>query len=249
MGSRRSYRAKGIVLSRTVLGEHDLILTLLLESGEQLRAVAKGVRKGRSRIAARCDYFCESDFLIYQGKKLDVISDASTIDAHSGLRSSPEKISAAAAVCELAVLTSFEESPDPFLHPILSRALAILEQADDQPHRDLIVSAYAYKVLAHSGWRPELHACAICGDEAPLFFSDSAGGLVCGSCAATLPDAEPVSRSQAGWLRSLISLRFDELLAADIDAETALFLLGHAHSWSASALSSRLKAMEFDLSL
>ncbi len=249
MGSLRSYRAKGIVLDRTVLGEHDLILTLLLESGEQLRAVAKGVRKGRSRISARCDYFCESDFLITPGKKLDIISDAATVDAHHALGVSPEKVSAAAALCELAALTSFEESADPFLHPILSRALTVLEGADDQPHRDLIVAAYAFKVLAHSGWRPELGSCAICGDEDPLYLSDSAGGLVCKSCADTLPDAEPVSRSQVGWLRSLISLRFDELLNAQIDDETALFLLGRAHSWAASTLSVRLKAMEFALSM
>lgn len=115
MGSRRSFRSRAIVLDRTVLGEHDLILTLLDESGEQRRAVAKGVRKGKSRIAARCDYFCESDFLIYQGKNLDVISDAASIDAHHGISVSPEKIAAAAALCEIALLTSFEESSDTFL--------------------------------------------------------------------------------------------------------------------------------------
>ena len=249
MASRKSYRAKGIVLDRTVLGEHDLILTVLLESGEQLRAVAKGVRKGRSRISARCDYFCESDFLIYQGKKLDVISDAATVDAHHGLRSSPEKLAAASAVCEVAMLTSFEESADAFLFPILSRALGVLEEDCDQAHLDLIVAAYAFKVLAHSGWRPELGECAICGDEAPLFASLSAGGVVCKSCAATLPDAEPVSPSQIQWLKALISLRFSELLAAEIDDETALFLLGFAHSWAATTLSARLKAFEFALSL
>ncbi len=249
MGSRKSYRAKAIVLDRTVLGEHDLILTLLAETGEQLRAVAKGVRKGRSRISARCDFFCESDFLIYQGKNLDVISDAATVDPHRGLRTSPEKIAAAAAVCELASLTSFEESGDAFLYPILSRTLGAIEEASDQAHLDIVVAAYAFKVLAHSGWRPELRACAACGDENPLFFSLIAGGLVCGSCAATIPDAEPVSPSQIGWLRSLISLRFDELLVAEIDDETALFLLGHAHSWAATALSARLKAFEFALSL
>jgi len=249
MGSRKSFRTKGIVLDRTVLGEHDLILTLLLESGEQLRAVAKGVRKGKSRISARCDYFCESDFLIYQGRKLDVISDATSIDAHRGLSASPEKVSAAAAVCEVATLTSFEESPDAFLHPILSRALTALEQADDQPHLDLVVAAYAFKVLAHSGWHPELGECAVCGDERPLSISIIAGGLVCRSCAATLPDAEPISTSQAAWFRSLISLRFDDLLASDIDDETALFLLGRAHAWAATVLAVRLKAMEFALRL
>ena len=249
MGSRRSFRSRAIVLDRTVLGEHDLILTLLDESGEQRRAVAKGVRKGKSRIAARCDYFCESDFLIYQGKNLDVISDAASVDAHHGISISPEKIAAAAALCEIALLTSFEESSDPFLQPILSRAHKAVEQSSDQGHLDLTVAAYAFKVLAHSGWRPELGACTSCGDTDPLFFSVAAGGLVCASCAQTMPDAEPLAPSQIAWLRSCIGLTFDELLAAPIDPDTALFLLGAAHAWAATQLSSRLKAFEFALSL
>ena len=249
MGSRKSYHARGIVLDRTVLGEHDLILTLLLDSGEQLRAVAKGVRKTKSRLSARCDFFCESDFLIYQGKNLDAISDAQTVDVHAGLRISPEKIASAAALTELAQFTSFEESPDPFLFAILSKSLATLEKADDQAHLDLVVAAYAFKVLAHSGWRPELGECAVCGDEAPDHISLIAGGLVCRSCAASLPDAEPIAPSQAAWLRSLISMRFDDLLQAEIDDEMALFLLGRAHAWAATTLSVRLKAFEFALQL
>lgn len=249
MGSRKSLRAKAIVLDRTVLGEHDLILTLLSETGEQLRAVAKGVRRARSRLSARCDFFCESDFLIYKGRKLDIISDAASIDPHHGLAASPERISAAAALCELAALTSFEGSSDPFLHPILSRALTALEQAGDQEHLDLVVAAYALKVLAHSGWRPELGGCTVCGDGKALFFSIGAGGLVCGSCAPALPDAEPVSPTQIAWLRSCIALTFDELLSAGIDAGTSLFLLGIAHGWAAARLSVRLKALEFSLHL
>lgn len=249
MGSRKGFRTKAIVLDRTVLGEHDLILTLLGETGEQLRAVAKGVRKAKSRISARCDYFCESDFLIYKGKKLDIISDAASVDPHHGLVVSPEKISAAAALCEIASLTSFEESADPFLYPILSRALKALEQACDREHLDLVVAAYAFKVLAHGGWRPELGECTACGDADPLYISIGAGGLVCGSCAPTLPDAEPVSPTQIAWLRSCIALTFDELLSADIDAGMALFLLGMAHGWAAARLSVRLKALEFSLRL
>ncbi|MDO5106959.1 MAG: DNA repair protein RecO [Coriobacteriaceae bacterium] len=249
MGSRRSFRCRATVLGRTVVGEHDLILTLLDETGEQRRAVAKGVRKGKSRLSARCDYFCESDFLIYQGKNLDVISDAASVDAHHGITVSPEKIAAASAVCEIAQLTSFEESTDPFLHPILSRALSAVEQASDRAHLDLVAAAYAFKVLAHSGWRPELVECASCGDGNPLFFSVIAGGLICASCAQTMPDAEPLAPSQAAWLRSCIGLTFDELLAAPIDPDTALFLLGAAHAWAATQLSARLKAFEFALSL
>ena len=87
------------------------------------------------------------------------------------------------------------------------------------------------------------------GYEGLQEFSVAAGGLVCTSCAQTIPDAEPLAPSQVAWLRSCIGLTFDELLVAPINPDTALFLLGAAHAWAATQLSARLKAFEFALSL
>ena len=152
------------------------------------------------------------------------------------------------AVAEVARLTCYEDAPDPFLYPICSRALAACEQAADQPHLDLVVAAYAMKVLAHGGWRPELAGCAACGDEAISYFSAAMGGALCSSCAREVAGAQEVSPSQLAWLRALIGLTFDELLAAPVDPETAVFLLGVAHTWAVTHLDCRLRAMEFALS-
>ena len=76
MGGRRTYRTKALVLDTTKLGEQDLIVTLLAESGAQLRAVAKGARKPGGRLAARSELFCETDFLIAKGRSHDVVAEA-----------------------------------------------------------------------------------------------------------------------------------------------------------------------------
>ena len=245
MAGRRTYRTRAIVLDRTKLGEQDFILSLLTEDGSAVRAVAKGARKPGGRLAARADLFCETDFLLAAGRSLDVVSEASLVNAHAHLRGAYERVAAASAVAEVARLTCFEDAPDPFLHPICSRALRACEEAPDQPRLDLVVAAYVMKVLAHSGWRPELDGCCACGDGAVTYFSSAAGGVLCSSCAREVAGAQPLTASQLGWLRALIRSTFDELLAAAIDAETSVFLLGLAHSWAATHLDARLRAMEF----
>lgn len=245
MAGRRTYRTRAIVLDRTKLGEQDLILSLLTEDGSAVRAVAKGGRKPGGRLAARVELFSQTDFLIAAGRSLDVISEASLANPHARLRGEYERVAAASAVAEVARLTCFEDAPDRFLFPICARALEACEQAQDQPHLDLVVSAYVMKVLAHGGWRPELDGCCACGDEAMTFFSSAAGGALCSSCAREVAGAQPVGAGQLAWLRALIACTFDELLGSEIEAETAVFLLGTAHSWAATHLDARLRAMEF----
>ena len=244
MAGSRTYRCRAIVLDKTKLKETDLILTLLAESGRQVRAVAKGARKPGGRLAARCDLCCEVDLLLAQGKSLDVVSQAELVAAPLGAQPSYELLSAASAVAEVARLCCFEDAEDPFVFPITRAALGVLP-GPDAAHLDLLVAAYVFKLLSHVGYRPDYGGCVACGDGAASYFSAQAGGLLCASCAGTVPGAEPVDANIARWLRSLIALRFRELADAPVDAQTAAFLLALAHVWAATHLDARLRAFEF----
>lgn len=249
MAGSKTYRTRAIVLDHTKLREQDLILTMLAQSGTQVRAVAKGARKPGGRLASRTDLFSESDFLLVHGRNLDIVSEAELLEPHQTLRGDLERVSAASALCEVARLTCYEEVEDPFLYPILSRALRATEEASDQEHLDVVVAAYTFKVLAHSGWRPELSSCIACGDEQISRFSVGAGGVLCESCAKDIPGAEPITQVQVAWIRALIGSTFDDLLNAGIDLDTSTYLVGLAHRWAATHLEARLRAFEFLLSL
>ena len=244
MAGSRTYRCGAIVLDKTKLKETDLILTLLTETGRQVRAVAKGARKPGSRLAARCDLCCEVDLLLAQGRALDVVSQAELVAAPLGAQPSFELLSAASAVAEVAKLCCFEDAEDPFVFPITHAVLFEMSGADPV-HLDLLVAAYVFKLLSHVGYRPDYSSCVACGDAAVSYFSASAGGLLCASCAATIPGAEPVDAHIVNWLRSLISSRFTELSGVPIDSSTATFLLALAHVWAATHLDARLRALEF----
>ena len=238
MAGGRTYRERALVLDKTKLRETDLIYTLLAENGRQIRAVGKGARKPGSRRAARCEVGCT----------VDVIAEATLDTAPLGASPDLELLSAAAAVADIARACSFEDAEDPFVFPITERALAVLGGAAgalDGAHLDLVVAAYTFKLLAHLGYRPDFSACVLCGDEEVSYFSAQAGGLICASCAASVPGAEAVDAALVGWFRALMALRFDELAAAAIDAPTAALLLAFAHGWAATHLDARLRGLEF----
>ena len=249
MARGRTQHTLAIVLDRTKLGESDLILTLLAADGTQVRAVAKGARRPGGRFAARTQLFCELDLLLAKGRSLDVVSEAQLVDAHATLRGDLERVSAGSAVCELARLTSFPDAPDPFLAPVCSRALLACEQADNRAHLDVVVAAYALKVLSHQGWRPMLDACVACGAAGVTHFSAVAGGMLCESCAHEVAGAQPVSAETRAWLAALVGATFDQLLASPIEAQEASLLLALAHVWAATHLDTRLRAFEFVLGL
>lgn len=143
---------------------------------------------------------------------------------------------AASAIAEVARVCSFEDAEDPFTFAITQRALTLVGSGLDSAHMDLLVAAFVFKLLSHVGYRPDFSACVLCGDPMLSYFSPQAGGLLCGSCASSVPGAELVSTGEVAWLRALMSMTFDELMAERIDPHTAAFLLGafaclgrHAH--------------------
>lgn len=248
-GRRRTQHTTAVVLDRTKLGESDLIVTLLLGDGCQVRAVAKGARKPGGKLAARVQLFCELDVLLALGRNLDIVAEAQLSCPHAALRGHLSRVSAASVVCEVGRVTSYSDAPDPYLYPICSRALSACEQASDLAHLDIVAAAYTFKVLSYQGWRPVLDQCVSCGETPVTRFSAYAGGGVCESCARNISGAEPIEQVTLEWLGTLVSSTFDELLAQPIDDHQAALLFALAHVWASTHLDTRLRAFEFALSL
>ena len=73
------YRDEAIVLRTQKLGEADRIVTLLTRQHGKVRAVAKGVRRTRSRFGARLEPFMVVDVQLYEGRSLDTVTQAETL--------------------------------------------------------------------------------------------------------------------------------------------------------------------------
>jgi DNA repair protein RecO (recombination protein O) len=179
-------KTEAIVLRSIRYGEADRILHLYTPRHGRLSAIAKGVRRARSRFGARLEPFFHIRAVLHEGRgDLFTVTSVDTIAAHAGLRDQGATLDAAARACD--ALTRLFETPDP--HPevfrLLANELALLssDAAQARPSNGL---AFRMKLLLAAGIVPQLAACAACGELEHLrSFSASAGGVVCSSCEAS----------------------------------------------------------------
>ncbi len=174
------YRDSGIVLRTIKLGESDRIVTLVTERRGKVRAVAKGVRKTKSRFGARLEPLTHVAFQCYEGRNLDTITQAETLETFRAVREDLDRLSRASALLEAVDALVQEGDED---HRILQMLLGALRTLEAGP-TPLVVPAFFWKLLAHVGFRPLLEECAGCGAVEPLVAFDlDVGGVLCRSCA------------------------------------------------------------------
>ncbi len=173
------YRDEGIVLKTIKLGEADRIVTIFTRSHGKVRAVAKGVRKTKSRFGGRLEPFTLVDLLIYRGRNLDTITSADIRDHFKGVRDDYPSYTCACALAELVEKITEERERAFSTYALLLGGLQTL--ADGRG--DTVVPAFLVKLLSVSGYHPSLSVCAGCGRSGGLGgFSPAMGGAVCRNC-------------------------------------------------------------------
>ena len=197
------YRDEGVVLRVQKLGEADRIITLLTRRHGRVRAVAKGVRRTRSKFGATVEPFSHVDLQLYEGRQLDIVTQAESLMPYGELLVADyARYTAGTAVLETAErLTAEEREPALRLFLLVIGALraltgaasgrhasgdtAVAGQADGQPRRDpsLVLDAFLLRAMSVAGYAPALEVCARCGAAGPhRAFSVPAGGVVCPVC-------------------------------------------------------------------
>ncbi|MEN3302404.1 DNA repair protein RecO [Pseudonocardia sp.] len=178
------YRDTAVVLRVQKLGEADRIVTLLTKRYGKIRAVAKGVRRTRSRWGARLEPFNHVDVQCYTGRSLDVITQCQTVDAFgSGVVADYSRYTAGCAILETADRIVSEEGGEPSLRVYLLLVGAIRALAGGERDSSLILDAFLLRAMSHAGWAPSISECARCAEQGPhRAFSVQGGGAVCERC-------------------------------------------------------------------
>ncbi|WP_040535466.1 DNA repair protein RecO [Gordonia namibiensis] len=179
----RFYRDEAVVLRQHKLGEADRIITLLTAEHGLVRAVAKGVRRTRSKFGARLEPFAHIDVHLYPGRSLDVVTQVHSLHALTdAIVADYGRYTTACAVLETAErLAGEERAPTRQLHRLTVGALQAL--AEDRRPRELILDAYLLRAMYSAGWMPALEECARCANPGPhRAFHVAAGGAVCLHC-------------------------------------------------------------------
>jgi len=126
------YRDQGVVLRTIRLGESDRIVTLVTQGHGKVRAVAKGVRKTKSRFGGRLEPTSHVALLLYEGRELDIVTQAEALEHFRVIREDLDRLARATMLLEAVDAVVQEGEQDPQLYRMLLGALRTLEA---QPSR------------------------------------------------------------------------------------------------------------------
>jgi DNA repair protein RecO (recombination protein O) len=176
------YRDTGVVLRTYKLRESDRIVVFHTAENGKVRAVAKGVRKTKSKFGARLEPMSHVRLLLYRGRELDIVSQAEAVEPLSPMLSSLDRASQGLAAIEAVDQLSLEREPNPQLYRMLVGVLRTIA-ATPSP---LNVAGFYWKLLANEGIRPELDRCLRCGEAGDgvqlVAFDLNEGGVLCRTC-------------------------------------------------------------------
>jgi DNA repair protein RecO (recombination protein O) len=181
-----SLKTEGIVLRSLRYGEADRILHLYTPDRGRVSAIAKGVRRARSRFGGRLEPFFRLQLVLYEGRsELLTVTSAETVAAHPRLREHAGALDGAARACEAVARVFDDGEPHAGVYHLLANELALLDGAPARAGRANAL-AFRLKLLLAAGFAPQLAACASCGERDHLVgFSGAAGGVVCVACEAS----------------------------------------------------------------
>ncbi|MFQ5615090.1 MAG: DNA repair protein RecO, partial [Anaerolineales bacterium] len=175
----RSFRVEAIVLKHTNWGEADRIITIFTRQRGKLRAIAKGVRKIRSRRAGHLEPFTRVTLQLAKSRDMPIVTQAETINPHIPLREDLVSIGRASYMVELLDKFTYEEGENFSLFNLLANTLDRLVNPAHDPR--VVLRYYEIRLLDYVGFRPELFQCVACGEDIQpqdQYFSASEGGVL-----------------------------------------------------------------------
>ncbi|NNE12894.1 MAG: DNA repair protein RecO [Ilumatobacter sp.] len=203
------YRDVGVVLRTYKLGESDRIVVLMTADNGKVRAVAKGVRKTKSKFGARLEPMSHVKLLLYRGRELDIVSQAESVEPIAPLLSSLDRASQAMAALEAVDQLGLEREPNSRLY---HQAVGVLRTIAERP-APLNVPAFYWKLLAAEGLEPQLDTCVRCGGTEPevelVAFDLNEGGTLCRACRS----GSAISPAALGLMRDILGGRLQGALA------------------------------------
>jgi len=244
MGSPHIYRTEAVVLRQRRLGDADKICVLFTPQRGRIEAVAKGVRRTKSRLAGHVEPLTRSTLLIAVGRSLDVITQAQSVDAYPALHDDIDRLSRALYVAEM--IDRFTDAGGD-AHGLYELLTDTLERIETAGNIDMPVRWFEMQVLGDQGYQPELSNCVRCQESLEPegnAFSAAAGGVVCPSCRSGLV-GRPLSAAAFKLLRFLQSASYAEVERVRLDDDLGRELESHLRAAIHQALDQDVRASQF----
>jgi DNA repair protein RecO (recombination protein O) len=180
----RSYKTEAIVLRSLRFAEADRILHLYTSERGRVGAIAKGVRKMKSRFGARLEPLSHVELLLHEGSgELQTVTGVDLKRSHRSTREEPYRLSVGLIGAEAMLRLFGEPEANERAFTALARFLDLLDELDPaggEPALDELALSFQLKLLWLAGYLPHLTSCVECGAAGDLVgFDPRAGGAVC----------------------------------------------------------------------
>lgn len=204
-------KTQGIVIKRINFGEADKIITLLTKDRGKIRVVAKGVRKPKARLAGFLDLFHYNEYLIAEGRNLDIITSASTVENWHGINQSLQQVALAYYMAETIdkLIEETQEIGDVF--DLIYFNFRTLHQ--NEINLNVLKSFFEINIVSALGYKPELEKCIECNQtiQKDAWFSFALGGILDSSHKNNDLLALPLSLSDLKILKGMYINNVQEL--------------------------------------
>jgi DNA repair protein RecO (recombination protein O) len=220
----RSYTTEAIVLRSFRFAEADRVLHLYTLDRGRVGAVAKGIRRTKSRFGARLEPLSHAEVMLHQGRgELHTVTGVELVHPHRAARENSYRLSVGLVGLEAMLRLYTEQEANPRAFSALARFLDVLDELQPgagRPALDPLALAFQLKLLWLSGYLPHLTSCAECGNaEEPLVgYSPKAGGAVCATCS---PGALALSPNALGGMEELLRRPLVEAASAGLSERGA----------------------------
>jgi DNA repair protein RecO (recombination protein O) len=241
---RRLYRVSAVVLRQRDLGEADRIVVLYTPHRGKLSAVAKGVKRPRSKLAGGLQLFTQAEILLAVGRTLEVITQVRPVEAYYRLRTDMARFAHASYAVELLDVLTEERAPDPDLFALL---VAVLHGLDQESDPATLLRGFELQLLTRLGYGPELETCVSCGTEVEggrAGFATSEGGVVCARCLGAL-GLGTISANALRAMRDLVRMTPEQLTRRKLSRAAGEELARIMRPFVDYQLPRRLRSAEF----
>ncbi|HKU59467.1 MAG TPA: DNA repair protein RecO [Gaiellaceae bacterium] len=180
----RTYKTDAIVLRSMRYSEADRILHLYTRGRGRIGAIAKGIRKTKSRFGARLEPLSHVELMLHEGSgELQTVTGVDLKQSHRAAREDPYRLGVGLIGAEAMLRLFGEPEANEKAFTALARFLDALDDlppaATDAALEPLVLS-FQLKLLWVAGYLPHLTGCVECGAADDLVgYNARAGGAVC----------------------------------------------------------------------
>lgn len=177
--------ARGMVLGAIAYAEADKIVQLYTLQFGRVRAIVKGIRKPKSKLASSIELFTESIFSLHKkpSGSLYVLGQAKILNSYADLKKEFVQITTLQVLAEMVSQATPEGETHSEIYHLLKEVLNALEKGPKS--NELLLIAFALKLMEFLGYPLELEICAECGEtleKKKVYLIPHRGGALCESC-------------------------------------------------------------------